>query len=97
MDETIAKCSIDLGERTYLNYKCKFKRDCIGSFPVELFEEFFRGLASGMKANIFLKVKGKNDHHKAEAMFKAFAKSLNSALQFDPRNKGNLPTTKGVL
>ncbi|MFA8343300.1 MAG: histidinol-phosphate transaminase [Rhodothermaceae bacterium] len=97
MDETIAKCSIDLGGRTYLNYKCKFKRDYIGSFPVELFEEFFRGLASGMKANIFLRAKGKNDHHKAEAMFKAFAKSLNSALQFDPRNRGNLPTTKGVL
>lgn len=97
MDETIAKCAIDLGGRTFLNYKCKFKREFIGDFPTELFLEFFRGLAGGMKANIYLRAKGENDHHKAEALFKSLAKSLNSALKFDSRNLGNLPTTKGVL
>jgi len=59
--------------------------------------EFFRGLASGMRANIHLKVKGENDHHKAEAMFKSFARALNSALKYDSRNKGSLPSTKGLL
>lgn len=97
MDETIAKCAIDLGGRTYLNFKCKFRRKYIGKFPVELFSEFFRGLAGGMKANLYLRAKGENDHHKAEALFKSFARSLNSALKTDSRNTGSLPTTKGVL
>lgn len=96
MDETIAKCALDLGGRTYLNFKCNFKREMVGEFPTELTEEFFRGLASGLKANLYLRSKGKNDHHKIEAMFKAFAKSLNEALQLDERTKG-IPSTKGVI
>jgi imidazoleglycerol phosphate dehydratase HisB len=60
-------------------------------------EEFFRGVASGLKANIFLRAKGKNDHHKIEGMFKAFAKALNEACRIDERNRNVLPTTKGVL
>jgi len=97
MDETIAKCAIDLGGRTYLNFKCKFKREKVGEFPVELTEEFFRGLASTLKANIFLRAKGKNDHHKIEALFKVFAKALNEACRIDERAQGALPSTKGVL
>jgi imidazoleglycerol-phosphate dehydratase/histidinol-phosphatase len=97
MDESSAKCAIDLGGRTYLNFKCKFKREKVGDFPVELTEEFFRGLSSGLKANVFLRAKGKNDHHKIEAMFKAFAKALNEALRMDERNEDKLPSTKGVL
>lgn len=97
MDEASARCAIDLGGRTYLNFKCKFKREKVGDFPVELTEEFFRGLASGLKANIFLRAKGKNDHHKIEALFKAFAKALNEALRMDERNENKLPSTKGVL
>ena len=97
MDESIAKCAVDLGGRSYLNFNCKFNREKVGEFPTELTEEFFRGLASGLKANIFIKAKGKNDHHKIEAIFKAFAKSLNEACKLDERNNGILPSTKGVL
>ncbi|MGE5498277.1 MAG: histidinol-phosphate transaminase [Syntrophothermus sp.] len=97
MDETIARCAIDLGGRNYLNFKCSFKRGRIGDFPTELTEEFFRGLASGLKANIYLKAKGKNDHHKTEALFKAFAKALNEACRLDERNPNLLPSTKGIL
>ena len=97
MDESIARCAIDLGGRAYLNFKCKFNRDKVGEFPTELTEEFFRGLSSGLKANIYIRAKGKNDHHKIEAIFKAFAKSLNEACRMDERNKNILPSTKGVL
>ena len=97
MDDSAAVCSIDLGGRTYLNFNCKFNREKVGEFPTELTEEFFRALASGLKANIYIKAKGKNDHHKIEAIFKAFAKSLNEACRLDERNEGTLPSTKGVL
>ncbi|MFA6025718.1 MAG: imidazoleglycerol-phosphate dehydratase HisB [Ignavibacteriaceae bacterium] len=97
MDDTIAKCALDLGGRTYLNFKCNFKREKVGDFPVELTEEFFRGLASTLKANIYLRAKGKNDHHKIEALFKVFAKALNEACRIDERAEGSLPTTKGIL
>ena len=97
MDDSAAVCSIDLGGRTYLNFNCKFNREKVGEFPTELTEEFFRALASGLKANIYIKAKGKNDHHKIEAMFKAFAKSFNEACRLDERSAGKLPSTKGVL
>ena len=97
MDDSISRCALDLGGRAYLNFKCKFEREKVGEFPTELTEEFFRGLSSGLKANIFIRAKGKNDHHKIEAMFKAFAKSLNEACRMDERNKNMLPSTKGVL
>lgn len=97
MDESVAKCALDLGGRSLLNFKCKFKREKVGNFPTELTEEFFRGLASGLKANIYLRAKGKNDHHKIEALFKAFAKSLNEALRMDERTQNRLPSTKGLL
>lgn len=97
MDDTIARVAIDLGGRQYLNYKCKLNREFVGEFPTELTEEFFKGLAQGMKANIYIRAKGKNDHHKIEAIFKAFAKSLNEACRYDERAKGKLPSTKGVI
>ncbi len=97
MDDALAQCAIDLGGRSYLSFTCKWKREMIGEFPTELFKEFFRGLASGLRANIHLKATGENDHHKAEAMFKAFARALNMALKYDSRNKGILPSTKGLL
>lgn len=97
MDDSIAECAIDLGGRAYLNFKCKFKREKVGEFPTELVKEFFRGLSSSLKANIFISSKGENDHHKIEAIFKAFAKALNEACRFDERNDGKLPSTKGIL
>lgn len=97
MDDAIALCSIDLGGRSSLIFKCKFHREKVGDFPTELVKEFFRGIAQGLKANIFFQVKGENEHHKIEAMFKAFAKALNEACRIDERNKGLLPTTKGLI
>jgi imidazoleglycerol-phosphate dehydratase / histidinol-phosphatase len=97
MDESIALCVIDLGGRLHLNFKAKFRRNSVGVFPTELTEEFFRGLASGLKANLYIKVKGKNDHHKIEAIFKAFAKALNEACRLDERNNGRIPSTKGII
>lgn len=97
MDDSEASCAIDLGGRISLKFKAKFKREFVGEFPTELVEEFFRGVASGMKANIVIRAKGKNDHHKIEAIFKSFAKALNEASRFDERTQGFLPSTKGVL
>jgi imidazoleglycerol-phosphate dehydratase/histidinol-phosphatase len=97
MDDAAAICAIDLGGRSSLNFNCKFKREKVGEFPTELVEEFFRGVAASMKANIYLKSTGKNEHHKIEAMFKAFAKALNEALRIDPRNNNSIPSTKGML
>lgn len=97
MDDVIAACAIDLGGRSYLNFNCKFKREKVGEFPTELVEEFFRGVATSMKANVYLKAKGKNEHHKIEGMFKAFAKALNEALRIDPRNNNSIPSTKGMI
>lgn len=97
MDDSVAYCAIDLGGRAYLNFKCKFDRNKVGEFPTELTEEFFRAISSELKANIYIRAKGKNDHHKIESIFKAFAKALNEACRLDERNEGKLPTTKGVL
>ena len=97
MDDSVSYCAIDLGGRSYLNFKCKFDRNKVGEFPTELTEEFFRAVASELKANIYIRAKGKNDHHKIESIFKAFAKALNEACRLDERNEGKLPTTKGVL
>lgn len=97
MDESVAVCALDLSGRNYLNFNCKFTREYVGKLPTELIKEFFRGLSTGMMANIFLSAKGENDHHKAEALFKSFAKALNEACRIDERAKGLLPSTKGLL
>lgn len=97
MDDALAYCAIDLGGRAYLSFICKFKREKIGELPTELIKEFFRGLSMGLRANIHIKATGENDHHKSEAIFKAFARALNNALKYDSRNKGNLPSTKGLI
>jgi imidazoleglycerol-phosphate dehydratase / histidinol-phosphatase len=97
MDESVAICTIDLGGRSYLNFNCKFNREKVGEFPTELTKDFFRALSTSMKANIFIKAIGENDHHKIESIFKAFAKSLNEAARFDERNNNRIPSTKGIL
>lgn len=97
MDDSITECAVDLGGRPYLVFKCKFTREMVGDFPTELAKEFFRAIAFGLRANVYIKTRGENDHHKIESMFKAFARSLNEAFKYDPRNKKSLPSTKGVL
>jgi imidazoleglycerol-phosphate dehydratase/histidinol-phosphatase len=97
MDDSISACAIDLSGRSQLNYKVKFEREKIGELPTELIEEFFKGFSLGSKSNIYIRAKGKNEHHKVEAMFKCFAKSLNEACSLDQRSEKRLPTTKGLL
>lgn len=97
MDDAEAICLLDLGGRIRVKFKARFRREKVGDLPVELVEEFFNGVAAGMKANIVIRAKGKNDHHKIEAIFKAFAKALNEAARLDERTRNFLPSTKGVL
>ncbi len=97
MDDSRAEVAIDLGGRPFLKFDVEFGRDKVGDLPTELVEEFFRGLSNNMLANIHIACTGTNDHHKIEAIFKAFAKSLNDAVRIDERSKHSLPSTKGVL
>ena len=97
MDETLAQVAIDLSGRPAFVYHVKFTGETIGGFPVELVEEFFKSLAVNAKANLHISVPyGTNNHHIAEAIFKATAKALRQAVSHDPRNQ-EVPSTKGTL
>ena len=98
MDESLTEVAIDLGGRPYLVWNVKFKRENIGEMPTELFEDFFKALSDNLQANIHINLKyGRNEHHMAEGIFKAFAKALRFAVDEDPRAKNLLPSTKGKL
>lgn len=98
MDDTLVEAAIDLGGRPYLIFNCDFKREKVGDLPTEMVEHFFRSVAESLKANIHINVKySKNEHHKIEAIFKAFAKSLRMTVEADSRQKNKLPSTKGIL
>lgn len=98
MDDALVEFALDLGGRPYLVFSGEFKRERVGDLPTEMVEHFFRSVAEQLKANIHINIRyGKNEHHKIEATFKAFAKSMKMAVTMDPRLKGELPTTKGML
>ena len=97
MDESLAQVAIDLSGRPAFVFNVQFKGSMIGTFPVELVEEFFKAVATNAKMNLHITVPyGTNNHHLAEAMFKGFAKALRQAVEHDPRN-ANVPSTKGSL
>jgi imidazoleglycerol-phosphate dehydratase len=97
MDECLAQVAIDLSGRPAFVFNVKFRGDSIGDFPVELVEEFFKSVATNAKLNLHLTVPyGGNNHHIAEAIFKATAKALRQAVSNDPRNP-QVPSTKGTL
>jgi len=97
MDESVAQVAIDLSGRPAFVYHVKYAGDSIGTFPVELIEEFFKSVAMAGKLNLHISVPyGSNNHHIAEAIFKATAKALRMAVAMDPRNPG-VPSTKGSL
>ena len=97
MDETLALCAVDLGGRPYLVYDATFAGQNCGGMDVEMAREFFYAVSYSAMMNLHLKVLyGENDHHKLEAMFKAFAKALDAATRQDPRISGVL-STKGSL
>ena len=98
MDDTLVEVAIDLGGRPYSVFNADFKREKVGDLPTELVEHFFRSVADELKANIHINVRySRNEHHKIEAIFKAFAKSMNAAVSIDTRLRGELPTTKGTV
>jgi imidazoleglycerol-phosphate dehydratase len=97
MDETLAQVAIDLSGRPAFVYNAKYSGGAVGNFPVELVEEFFKALAINAKLNLHINVAyGGNNHHIAEAIFKATAKALRQAVSLDPRNP-DVPSTKGSL
>ncbi len=97
MDETLARCVIDLSGRFALVYNAEFNRKKVGDLSTEMIEHFFYSFGEHLKANIHIEVLyGRNTHHKVEAMFKACARALRQACETDPRVKG-VPSSKGKL
>jgi imidazoleglycerol-phosphate dehydratase/histidinol-phosphatase len=95
MDDCLAQAAIDFGGRSWLVWDAKFQREKIGEMPSELFFHFFKSFSDNAKCNLNIKAEGQNEHHKIEAIFKAFAKALRIAVQ--QTDNFNLPTTKGSL
>lgn len=96
MDDCLAQAAIDFGGRNWLVWEAEFHREMIGKMPTEMFLHFFKSFSDGAKANINIKAEGTNEHHKIEAIFKAFAKAIKMAVKQDPE-KMILPSTKGML
>jgi imidazoleglycerol-phosphate dehydratase len=98
MDEALAECALDISGRPFLAWNVSFTRDKVGEMDTELFEEFFRAFSfnSGITLHMALKA-GTNAHHVAEACFKALARALRMAVEPDPRQPDEIPSTKGVL
>ncbi|TFG74514.1 MAG: bifunctional histidinol-phosphatase/imidazoleglycerol-phosphate dehydratase HisB [Flavobacteriales bacterium] len=96
MDDCLAQVAIDFGGRNWLVWEAEFKREMIGQIPTEMFYHFFKSFTDGAKANLNIKAEGTNEHHKIEAIFKAFAKSIKMAVKRDVE-KMVLPSTKGML
>lgn len=98
MDESLAQVAMDLGGRSCLVFRYKPSREYIGGLPTELIEHFFQAFAENLGCNLHIELKyGRNEHHKVEAIFKAFAKTIKMAVENDPRMQNMLPTTKGKL
>ena len=98
MDETLARCAIDLSNRPYLIWNVAFKTPKIGDFDTELFKEFHHAFAMNLGACVHLEtLYGDNSHHIAESGFKALARALRAAIELDPKTHGHAPSTKGVL
>ncbi len=94
MDDCLAQVAIDFGGRPWLVWEAEFKREKIGEMPTEMFYHFFKSFSDTAKCNLNMKAEGTNEHHKIEALFKAFAKAIKMAV----KKEGNqLPSTKGVL
>ncbi len=102
MDEALAIVAVDLSGRPYLQYEAKFRRRYCGELDTDVLPDFFQALASGLLANIVVKIPaGRSDHHRAEAAFKALGRALRLACSLDPREVWALaelpPSLKGVL
>ncbi|MEZ5040086.1 MAG: bifunctional histidinol-phosphatase/imidazoleglycerol-phosphate dehydratase HisB [Saprospiraceae bacterium] len=96
MDDCLAQVAIDFGGRPWLVWEASFKRERIGEMPTEMFYHFFKSFSDTAKCNLNIKAEGENEHHKIEAIFKAWARAIKMAKWRDIENM-QLPSTKGVL
>ena len=96
MDDCLAQVAIDFGGRNWIVWEAEFKREKVGDMPTEMFFHFFKSFSDACKCNLNVKAEGDNEHHKIEAIFKAFAKAIKMAVKRNPL-KMELPSTKGVL
>jgi len=96
MDDCLAQVAIDFGGRNWIVWDAEFKREKVGDMPTEMFFHFFKSFSDASKSNLNVKAEGDNEHHKIEAIFKAFAKAIKMAIKRDLNNM-RLPSTKGLL
>lgn len=96
MDDALAQVAIDFGGRNWIVWEAEFTREKVGDVPTEMFFHFFKSFSDAAKCNLNIKAEGDNEHHKIEAIFKAFAKAIKMAAKRDLSNM-QLPSTKGVL
>ncbi|MBN1819330.1 MAG: bifunctional histidinol-phosphatase/imidazoleglycerol-phosphate dehydratase HisB [Prolixibacteraceae bacterium] len=96
MDDCLAQVAIDFGGRPWLEWQAQFHREKIGDMPTEMFFHFFKSFSDAARCNLNIKAEGANEHHKIEAIFKAFAKTIKIAVKRDIFNF-ELPSTKGSL
>jgi imidazoleglycerol-phosphate dehydratase/histidinol-phosphatase len=95
MDDCLAQVALDFGGRAWLVWNVKFLREKVGEIPTEMFYHFFKSFSDNSRCNINIKAEGENEHHKIEAIFKAFGKAIKLAVK--QSDNFNLPSTKGVL
>jgi imidazoleglycerol-phosphate dehydratase / histidinol-phosphatase len=96
MDDCLAQVAIDFGGRPWLVWAADFHREKIGEMPTEMFLHFFKSFSDNAKCNLNIKAEGQNEHHKIEAIFKAFARAVKMAVRHDPFHD-DVPSTKGTL
>ena len=96
MDDCLCHVALDFGGRAWLVWDVTFKREKIGDMPTEMIYHFFKSFSDAAKMNLYIKVEGENEHHKAESIFKSFARAIKAAVKRDVY-KYDLPSTKGVL
>lgn len=96
MDDCLAQVAVDFGGRSWLVWDAEFKREKIGEMPTEMFFHFFKSFSDAARCNLHIRAEGQNEHHKIEAIFKAFARAVRMAVRRDVGHMV-LPTTKGVL
>ena len=95
MDDCLAQVAIDFGGRPWLVWDAKFKREMVGEMPTEMFMHFFKSFSDAAKCNLNIKAEGENEHHKIEAIFKAFAKAIKMAVK--KTDNFSIPSTKGTI
>lgn len=96
MDDCLAQVAIDFGGRPWIVWDAAFKRERVGDMPTEMFFHFFKSFSDAARCNLNIKAEGQNEHHKIEAIFKAWARAIKMAKRRDPDHL-QLPSTKGVL